>query len=156
MRLPVGYGFHPADITEKEFLRFSKTYDDTFFDERYMDIFGSGTVKPVDEMSKAEAEDMVRELLNDYRMSEYITMVINTEEKFRGRMKDEDLLTEIDDFVGIENICFPDGNEERIKRIRNADDFEKIIRSYFPDSKIRFGRIFGGNDWEDPLYGIED
>ena len=40
------------------------------------------------------------------------------------------------------------------QKVKNSDDFEKIIRSYFPDSEITFDFIFGGNEWEDPRYGI--
>lgn len=154
MRFIVGYGFSPRDIKNREFLQFSKTYDDDFYNEQYEDAFGSKDIKPIEEMSEEEVVRMMDNLLMDYTPAGYIAMVINTEENFSGRINGEELLTEIDGFTGIESICFPGGNEERLQKVRNSDDFDKIIRSYFPDSEITFDLIFGGNDWESPNYGL--
>lgn len=146
MRFIVGYGFNPRDIKDREFLLFSKTHDAYFFEEQYEEAFGDKDIKPIDKMSEHQVACMMNELLRDYSPAEYIALVINVEEN--------NILTEIDDFVGIESICFPNGNEERLQKVKNSDDFEKIIRSYFPDSEITFDFIFGGNEWEDPRYGI--
>jgi hypothetical protein len=154
MRFIVGYGFSPRDIKNREFLQFSKTYDGDFFEEQYEDAFGSKDIKPIEEMSEEEVVRMMDNLLMDYTPAGYIAMVINTEENFSGRINGEEFLAEIDGFTGIESICFSGGSEERLKKVRNSDDFDKIIRSYFPDSEITFGLIFGGNDWESPNYGL--
>lgn len=153
-----GYGFYISDISNDGFLRFMKTYAPDDYRKMVTDILGVD--KDLDALTEeereiltedAEAEDWLNFNTSYQFKADYVANVICAK-TCAGLVYGLDTT-----YVVYPPLIFPeDTTEEKKKFVRNANDFEKLVTSFFPGEKITFGTVWLYTpDWMEPNYAME-
>lgn len=149
-----GYGFNVDDISDKGFLRLIKTYVPDDYREMITDILEVD--KDPDILTEEEREILAKnaeDWIDTSRgfKANYIADVICSSTC-------DGLVYELDTkYVVYPPLMFPeDAEKEKIKFVRNASDFEKLVMSFFPGEQITFGSIWLYTpDWMEPDYAMD-
>lgn len=154
-----GYGFNAWDITDMGFLKFMREYAPEDVKTMVADVFDKEAL--FENLTEDELEGLAEEAkewaaecdkLHYGSAANYIASMI-------CKKTCPGLVAELDsEYVIYPPLAFPDDvTEEKCRFVRNRDDFEKLVMSFFPNEKLTFGRVWKKDeDWMEPEYCITD
>lgn len=138
MQTYTGYGFNSNDLTQEDL----KTFVENFDKETCSEIQNENNTKDI--------TDFLSDYIDEHYscIEDYIRDAINSLEGIN-------ILVCYHPYIVFDSIDFVENAQERCKRIKSRDDFQTLIKKYFPNADITFGNLYEGSDWLDPAYSLD-